>query len=85
MRVNRFSPGRLREAMDRAGLTQAQLARLMGVSKASLSRILRGLRSPNSNFVAALKAVFPDEPMEGFFDLGTHGKEEPDRDAGQSG
>lgn len=71
--------------MDQAGLTQAETARRMGVSRASLSRILRGLRSPNSNFIAALKSVFPDKPMEHFFDLGTVAREEPEHDAGRSG
>lgn len=55
--------------MQEARVTQAQLARKMGISKASISRILRGLRSPGSRFIAALKAVFPDKPMESFFDL----------------
>jgi transcriptional regulator with XRE-family HTH domain len=55
--------------MQEAGMTQAQLARKMGISRASLSRILRGLRSPGSRFVAALKVAFPDKPMECFFDL----------------
>ena len=54
MAVYKFSPERLREVMEEAGLSQAELARQMGISRASLSRILRGLRSPNSRFVAEI-------------------------------
>ncbi|MGE5580438.1 MAG: helix-turn-helix domain-containing protein [Bacillota bacterium] len=64
-----FSPRRLRETMDEAGMTQAELAEKMRISRASLSRVLRGLRSPGSKFIAALKAAFPDKQMESFFDL----------------
>ena len=62
-----FSPRELRNALDEAGLTQAELADRMGISKASLSRVLRGQRSPGSKFIAALKAAFPEKPMESFF------------------
>jgi transcriptional regulator with XRE-family HTH domain len=55
--------------MDEAGMTQAELADKMRISRASLSRVLRGLRSPGSKFIAALKAAFPDKPMEAFFEL----------------
>ncbi len=65
----KFSPERLRRTLDQAGMTQAELAKKMGVSRASLSRVLRGLRSPGSKFIAALKAAFPDKQMEHFFDL----------------
>lgn len=67
--MNRFSPDRLLRIMGEEGMSQAQLARKMGVSKASLSRIVRGQRSPGSRFIAALKAAFPDKPMESFFEL----------------
>ncbi|MGI6631695.1 MAG: helix-turn-helix domain-containing protein [Bacillota bacterium] len=66
--MNVFSPSRLRTALRASGMTQAELARKMGVSKASLSRIIRGLRSPNSRFIAALKLGFPELPMEYFFE-----------------
>ncbi|MEX0974298.1 MAG: helix-turn-helix transcriptional regulator [Bacillota bacterium] len=67
--MNRFSPERLRRALDESEMTQARLARKMGISRASLSRVLRGLRSPGSKFIAALKTAFPDKQMESFFDL----------------
>lgn len=66
--MNVFSPSRLRKALLESGMSQAQLARKIGVSKASLSRIIRGLRSPNSRFIAALKLGFPKLPMEYFFE-----------------
>jgi DNA-binding XRE family transcriptional regulator len=69
MAVNRFSPKRLRGVMEEAALSQAELARRMGVSRASLSRILRGLRCPSSKFIGALKTAFPDKPMECFFEI----------------
>ncbi len=64
-----FSPSRLLSAMRDKGLSQADLSRATGVSPAFVSRVLRGLRSPGSGFIASLKIVFPDRPMEYFFDL----------------
>ncbi len=77
--MNRFSPTRLRAALQKSGMNQAELAGKMGVSKASLSRILRGLRSPNSRFVAALKRAFPHLPMEYFFEIAPPKEERPGR------
>ncbi|HHY75838.1 MAG TPA: helix-turn-helix transcriptional regulator [Firmicutes bacterium] len=77
--MNRFSPARLRTALAKSGMKQAELARRMGVSRAALSRILRGLRSPNSRFIAALKLGFPDLPLEYFFEL----DREEDADTGE--
>jgi transcriptional regulator with XRE-family HTH domain len=67
--VNRFSPSRLRAALQESGMNQAELARKMGVSRAALCRILRGHRSPNSRFIAALKQGFPNLPLEYFFEI----------------
>jgi hypothetical protein len=64
-----FSPESLRQAMREKGLTQAEVARATGVSPSLVSRVLRGLRSPGSRFIASLKVVFPDRPMEYFFNL----------------
>jgi len=67
--MNRFNPERLKQLMETKGLTQADLARKMGVSRTSVSRILRQKRTPSSAFIAALKTAFPEEPLEYFFDL----------------
>lgn len=67
--MNGFSPKRLEETLVEKGLSQAELARMMQVSPASLSRILRGLRSPGSRFIANLRTAFPDKPLEHFFEF----------------
>ncbi len=77
--LNRFSPSRLRTALQKGGMNQAELAGKMGVSRAALSRILRGLRSPNSRFIAALKRGFPNLPMEYFFEIRPPKEERPGR------
>ncbi|HHW27211.1 MAG TPA: helix-turn-helix transcriptional regulator [Firmicutes bacterium] len=64
-----FSPQRLFQAMREKGITQASLAKAAGVSPSLVSRVLRGLRSPGSKFIASLKKVFPDKSMEFFFEL----------------
>jgi len=51
------------------GLTKAELARRMGVSRACVSRILSGQRQPNAVFIANLKRVFPDCSLDAFFAL----------------
>lgn len=51
------------------GLSQAEVATAAGVSPSLVSRVLRGLRSPGSRFIASLKVIFPDRPMEYFFNL----------------
>lgn len=77
--MNRFSPSRLRAALLRSGMNQAELARKMGVSRGALSRILRGLRSPNSRFIAALKQGFPNLPLNYFFESSPSVEEHPGR------
>lgn len=68
--MDSFSPYRLLQAMQEKGMTQAELAKATGVSPSLVSRVLRGLRSPGSKFIASLKAVFPEKSLEFFFDLG---------------
>lgn len=64
--------------MEEEGLTQADLARAMGVSRASVSRVLGGLRSPSSRFVALLKIAFPKRALDTFFEFSDAGNKEPD-------
>ena len=78
--MNRFSPFRLRAALLKSGMKQAELARKMGVSRAALSRILRGHRSHNSRFIGALKQGFPNLPLEYFFEISPPEEERPGGD-----
>lgn len=55
------------ELMKEQSLTGAKLARRLGVSRACVSRILRGQRQPGSKFLSSFKTAFPQHSLEYFF------------------
>ncbi len=72
--MNQFDPQKLRTLINTQGMSQADLSRRLGVSRASVSRILRGKRKPGSDFIAALKTAFPNTPLDYFFSPGVANK-----------
>jgi len=57
----------LRRAMSEKQISEAQLARTIGVSRACINRILKKQRRPSSKVISGLKAAFPDKSLDYFF------------------
>jgi len=55
--------------MEEKNWSQADLARAMEVTPATVSRILRGIRGPGKEVVAGLLKAFPDAEMNELFFL----------------
>lgn len=51
---------RIRQVMERTGLTQQDFANQLGISPASLSNIFVGRTNPTNNHVQAIHRAFPD-------------------------
>lgn len=66
--VNQFQPAKLEMLLNERGLNQNRLAKMLGVSRATISRIMRGLYKPRADVLAALKKAFPDIPLDYYFD-----------------
>jgi len=58
----------LRKVVEEENLSQAELARRMGVSRACVTRILQGKRQPSVVFLAGLRRIFPQHSLDYFFD-----------------
>ena len=58
-----FSPADCRAARARLGLTQAELARRAGMSRATLVNFEKGRREPHRASLAALEAALSDRPQ----------------------
>jgi hypothetical protein len=54
----RINPDGLRCVLDRAGVAHNELARLLGVDRGNLSRILRGKTRPGNGFIAGVWSLF---------------------------
>jgi transcriptional regulator with XRE-family HTH domain len=57
----------LKDFMNVNKLSAAELSRQTRVSRAQVSRILKGERGPGTKFIAGFKRAFPDQPLEAFF------------------
>ena len=53
---------RLRDAIYKSGMTQRELARKLGVTSASISRYLSGVREPRSSVLLRMSAVLNVSP-----------------------
>lgn len=60
----------LRLAMNEKHMSEAELSRAMGVSRACINRILKMQRQPSSKVVRGLKVAFPDKSLDYFFSCG---------------
>jgi putative transcriptional regulator len=60
---------RLREAREVRGLTQAQLAELVGVSRKTINTVENGIFVPSTVIALRLAAAL-GEPVEALFSLG---------------
>ncbi|MEB4614041.1 helix-turn-helix transcriptional regulator [Leucobacter sp. M11] len=49
--------------------TEAELARVIGVSKPTLHRVTKGEVKPSNGFMARVKLAFPHVPMEALFSI----------------
>ncbi len=57
----------LRQVMDERHMSEAALARTMGVSRACINRILKKQRQPSAKVVTGLRTAFPDRSLDYFF------------------
>lgn len=57
----------LRRAMNEKQMSEADLARAIGVSRACINRILKKQRLPSAKVIKGLKAAFPDKSLDYFF------------------
>ncbi len=57
----------LNHLMNDKGLSQAQLACKLGVSRSCISRIMSGQRMPSSQVMAGFKKAFPEYSLDYYF------------------
>lgn len=57
----------LRKAMHEHQMSEADLARKIGVSRACINRILKNERQPSIKVVSGLKTAFPEKSLDYFF------------------
>lgn len=57
----------LRRIMEQEGLSPSGFARKLGISRAHMSRIMKGQRRPGAEFIVALLRAYPDKKFEDFF------------------
>lgn len=63
-----FNKKAFEKLMKDKGLTQAGLARKMGVSRACISRYMRGIRKkPSPTLIDAFSRAFPDHSITYYF------------------
>jgi transcriptional regulator with XRE-family HTH domain len=55
--------------MQKHELSQAELARRMNVSRATVSRVLNESRGAGREVIAGIIKAFPDEPIEKLFHI----------------
>lgn len=57
-----FNPRRLEEAREAKGLTMAELARVLNISRQAISSFEKGLKSPSADTLSAIAKVlgFPE-------------------------
>lgn len=65
---NYFNVSALRQAMLEQQMSEAKLARTVGVSRACINRILKKQRQPSSKVVRGLKLAFPEKSLDYFFE-----------------
>lgn len=57
----------LRRAMHEQNMSEAVLARKIGVSRACINRILKNERQPSMKVIRGLKTAFPEKSLDYFF------------------
>lgn len=57
----------IKKLMQEYNLNQSSLGKRIGVSRACVSRILKGKRSPSTKFIAGFKQAFPMHSLEYYF------------------
>lgn len=62
-----FNVFALRQAMLEHHMSEAKLARTIGVSRACINRILKKQRQPSTKVVSGLKTAFPEKSLDYFF------------------
>ncbi len=62
-----FSPDKLRRVMAREGLNQTQLAKRLGISRATVSRWLSRKSQPLPRTLYTLKQEFPETSLDYYF------------------
>lgn len=63
-----FNAAVLRDLIKKENISEAELARRIGVSRACVNRIVREQRTPSAKVIAGIKAAFPQYPLEKFFE-----------------
>jgi len=65
--MNPFNTDVLIALLRKENISEAELARRIGVSRACVNRIVKGTRQPSSKFLAGLRRAFPDYSLDYFF------------------
>lgn len=65
--VYHFNVLALRQAMNEQHMSEAALARTIGVSRACINRIINRQRQPSTKVVSGLKTAFPEKSLDYFF------------------
>lgn len=72
----------LMQFREQMGISSAELARQIGVSRSFCHKVESGLRNPSWNFLKQFKAAFPDAPIDEVF-FCPHAPAVIKKDAGQ--
>lgn len=62
-----FNAAALRDLLKKEKISEAELARRIGVSRSCVNRIVKEQREPSSKVIAGIKTAFPHYPLENFF------------------
>ena len=62
-----FAPSALIKVMQDRDMNRTELANKLGVSRATVTRVLNGNFRPSAEFLAALKDSFPEISLDYFF------------------
>lgn len=65
--VYRFNVSALQKAMLEHHMSEASLARTIGVSRACINRIIKKQRQPSTKVVSGFKNAFPEKSLDYFF------------------
>lgn len=63
----KFNPNNLQRLMKKENINRSQLAERLGVSRATITRLLNGQFQPSAKMLSALKKEFPEISLDYFF------------------
>lgn len=63
----KFNPNNLKRLMKKENINRSQLAERLGVSRATITRLLNSQFQPSTKMLSALKEKFPEISLDYFF------------------